>query len=116
MATFNTFEEIIAWQKAKELTLIIYACYKGCRDFSFRDQIRRAAVSIMNNIAEGYERRSNKELTQFLYISKGSAGEVRSMNYLGFELKYIGKEDFENIHQRSLEIARILSGLIRSLK
>jgi four helix bundle protein len=70
----------------------------------------------MNNIAEGYERKSNKELSQFFYVAKGSAGEVRSMNYLGFDLKYISEEDFKNIHQRTLEIARILSGLIRSLK
>ena len=70
------FEDIIAWQKAKELTMLIYARFRDSRDYSFRDQLQRAAVSIMNNIAEGFERRSNKELKQFLFISKGSAGEV----------------------------------------
>lgn len=116
MSTFKNFEEIIAWQKARELTLIIYKLYKDGRDYGFKDQIQRAAVSVMNNIAEGYERRSNKELTQYLYVSKGSVGEVRSMNYLGYDLKYIKKEEYEDIYQRSLEIAKILSGLIRSLK
>lgn len=60
------FEDIIAWQKAKELTMLIYSRFRDNRDYSFRDQLQRAAVSIMNNIAEGFERKSNKELKQFL--------------------------------------------------
>lgn len=73
------FEDIIAWQKAKELTRIIYRLFKPNRDFGFRDQIQRASVSIMNNIAEGYERKGNKEFRNFLYIAKGSCAEVRSI-------------------------------------
>lgn len=75
------FEDIFAWQKAKELTKEIYLLFEHCKDYGFKDQVQRAAVSIMNNIAEGYERRSNLEFKQFLFIAKGSCGEVRSMLY-----------------------------------
>ncbi|KAB2846739.1 MAG: four helix bundle protein, partial [Melioribacteraceae bacterium] len=74
---FDRFEEILGWQKAKEFTLNIYKSFSNCKDFAFKDQIQRASVSIMNNIAEGFERKSNKEFKQFLFIAKGSAGEVR---------------------------------------
>src|SRR3989344_4702172 len=104
------FEDIIAWQKAKNLTLILYRIFKNSRDFAFRDQILRASVSIMNNIAEGFERKGDKELSKFLYIAKGSCGEVRSMLYLAKELNYISAEDFKKIYELSLEISRILSG------
>lgn len=70
------FEDLVVWQKAKELTISVYQELKDCRDFGYKDQIQRAAVSIMNNIAEGFERNSYK---QFLYIAKSSCGEVRSM-------------------------------------
>lgn len=109
------FEDIIAWQKGKELTTLIYNLLKNNRDFGFKDQIQRAAISIINNIAEGYERRSNKELKQFLYIAKGSAGEVRSMLYVGFELGYFSKAEFEKAFNLSIEIARLLSGFIKTL-
>lgn len=85
----NTFEDIIAWKKAKELTLVIYKSTDACKDYSYNDQIRRAAVSIMNNIAEGFERQTDKEFIQFLYIAKGSCGEVRSMLYIALERRYI---------------------------
>ena len=89
------FEDILAWQKAKILTESIYQCFKNCNDYSFKDQIQRAAVSIMNNIAEGFERRTNKELKNFLFIAKGSCAEVRSMLYLSLELNYISKKEFD---------------------
>jgi len=110
------FEELIAWKKSKELSFYIYKIFKDCRDLSFRSQIERASVSIMNNIAEGFERYSKKDFIHFLYISKGSAGEVRSMSILGFELDYLKKEDFDYINNQSTEISKILSGLIKSLK
>lgn len=109
------FEDIIAWQKSKELTLIIYERFKNNRDFGFRDQILRAVVSIMNNIAEGFERRGDKEFKHFLFIAKGSCGEVRSMLYLALGLKYISKDDFEKLYSLSLEISRLLSGFIKTL-
>lgn len=68
---FERFEDIIAWQKAESLTLAIYQSLKACHDFAFKDQIQRASVSIMNNIAEGYERKSNKEFKQYLFMAKG---------------------------------------------
>lgn len=109
------FEDVIAWQKSKELTLEIYKQFKNNKDFSFRDQIQRAAVSVMNNISEGFERKSNKEFKQFLYIAKGSCGEIRSMLYLALELEYISKKDFDINYNLSVEISKLLAGLIKSL-
>lgn len=109
------FEDIIAWQKAKELTVQIYALFGESKDFGFRDQIQRASVSIMNNIAEGFERKSNNEFRHFLYIAKGSCGEVRSMVYLAKELNKISENDFNALFQKSEEISKILSGFIKTL-
>lgn len=83
------FEDIIAWQKAKELTLTVYTVFKANRDYAFRDQIQRASISIMNNIAEGFERGSNPDFRKFLFIAKGSCGEVRSMLMIAEELGYL---------------------------
>ena len=109
------FEEIIAWKKAKELTINIYNNFRSCKDFSFKNQIERASVSIMNNIAEGFERQTNKELTNFLYMAKGSCGEVRSMLGLARELKYLNKEQSQVLEELSIEISKILSGFIKTL-
>ncbi len=109
------FEDIISWQKSKELTLLIYKLFKSNRDFSFVDQIKRASISVGNNIAEGFERRSNKEFIYFLYIAKGSSAEVRSMSIIALELKYVSEDDFKNIKDLSMEISRLISGLIKTL-
>lgn len=109
------FEEVIAWKKAKELTVYIYSEFRTCKDFSFKNQIERASVSIMNNIAEGFERQTNKELKNFLYISKGSCGEVRSMLNLAYEFKYLNKERFQVLENMSIEISKILAGFIKTL-
>lgn len=109
------FEDIISWGKSKELTINIYNQFKDCRDFSFRDQIQRACVSIMNNIAEGFERRGDKEFRHFLFIAKGSCGEVRSMLYLALELDYLNKEQFKKYYNLSVEISKLLSGFIKTL-
>lgn len=111
----NRFEDIQIWQKAKELNLLIYKSFGTCRDFAFRDQIQRASVSIMNNVAEGFERQGNKEFSRFLFISKGSCAEVRSMLYLALDLKYISKPDFDNFYNLSEEISKMLSGFIKTL-
>ena len=84
-------------------------------NYSFRDQIQKASVSIMNNIAEGFERQTNKEFKQFLYIAKGSSAEVRSMLYLAEELDMISKDEFKDLYKLSTEISKILSGLIKTL-
>lgn len=109
------FEDIIAWQKAINLTVTIYRIFKSNHDFGFRNQVQRASVSIMNNIAEGFERKGNKEFKNFLYIAKGSCAEVRSMLLLAVELKYITQTDFGSLLSQIEEIARMLSGLIKSL-
>ncbi|OGG00162.1 four helix bundle protein [Candidatus Gottesmanbacteria bacterium RBG_13_37_7] len=109
------FEDIIAWQKAKELSLLIYKLFKSNRDFAFRDQVQRASVSVMNNIAEGFERKSNQEFRQFLYIAKGSCGEVRSMISLALDLSYINKSEYLRVYNLSIEISKILSGFIKTL-
>lgn len=109
------FEDIIAWQKANDLTVLIYKEFKNSKDFGFRDQIQRASVSIMNNIAEGFERRGDKEFKHFLFIAKGSCGEVRSMLYLALNLKYVKKEQYKEYHRLSIEVSSILSGLIKTL-
>ena len=109
------FEEIIAWQKGKELSLLVYKLFKHNRDSGFRDQIQRAAVSIVNNIAEGFERQSNKEFKQFLYIAKGSSGEVRSMALLALELSYVDQNNFKRMESLSSETSRLISGFIKTL-
>jgi len=77
------FEDMLSWQKARALTIEVYKTFKESKDFGFIGQIERASVSVMNNIAEGFERRSNKEFRQFLYIAKGSSGEVPFYDVFG---------------------------------
>ncbi len=112
---FNQFEDIIAWQKSKELVMHTYKVFNNLRDFSFRDQARRASISVMNNIAEGFERKSNKEFRQFLYVSKGSCGELRSMLSVANELGYINQKDYMVLSSRCIEISKVISGLIKTL-
>jgi four helix bundle protein len=109
------FEDILSWQKSKDLTLNIYKLFRDNKDYGFKDQIQRASVSVMNNISEGFERRTNKEFINFLYIAKGSCGEVRSMLQIAFELQYINEEDFNKNRNSSIEISKMLSGLIKTL-
>ena len=111
----NRFEEIQGWIKAKELSLLIYKVFNDVRDYGFKDQIQRASVSIMNNIAEGFERQTDKEFKQFLYIAKGSAAEVRSMLYLAHEMEIISESEFEQLNNLTIEISKILSGFIKTL-
>ncbi|MFO7669432.1 MAG: four helix bundle protein [Bacteroidales bacterium] len=112
---FSRFEEILVWQKAKGLTLKLYSLFLENRDFGFKDQLQRASVSIMNNIAEGFERQTHKEFRQFLYIARGSCAEVRSMLFLAVELSYLETVHFEFLMEDSVEISRMLTGLIKSL-
>ncbi len=109
------FEDSIAWQKSKVLVFDVYTCFKNIKDYSFKDQIQRAALSVMNNIAEGFERGTNKELLHFLYIAKGSCGEVRSMLYMAQLQHYISVKDFDKIKEGAEEISKIISGLIKKI-
>ena len=111
----SNFEEIISWQKAKALNLMLYGVYGNSRDFVFRDQILRAAISVMNNIAEGFERHSDRQFVYFLKIAKGSCGEVRSMNFLGKELLKITESDAESVNNLCVEISKLINSLIYSI-
>ena len=109
------FEDSVVWQKSKKLNIEMYQTFNELKDFGFKDQVLRASVSIMNNIAEGFERASQKELRKFLYISKGSAGEVRSMLVLAKDLNYISGEEFNILAIQSEEISKMLAGFIKKL-
>ncbi len=109
------FEDIIAWQKSKELAVLIYRILSSNRDYGFRDQLQRASISISNNIAEGFERHTNKEFRCFLYIAKGSCAEARSMLHVGLELKYINENNYKTAYNLTLEISRLLSAFIKTL-
>jgi four helix bundle protein len=109
------FESSIAWQKSKVLCIEVYKSFDMIKDFGFKDQIQRAAVSVMNNIAEGFERKSNKEFAHFLYIAKGSCGEVRSMLILAKELNKISEEVHNKLTSLAEEVSKIISGLIKSI-
>ena len=113
------FEDLVAWQKGRVLTAEIYRVTNEgafARDFGLRDQIRRAAVSVMSNIAEGFERQYSKEFRQFLSIAKGSCAEVRSQLYIALDNGYLTKETSEKLLALSEEVSRIISGLQSSIK
>ncbi len=111
----SKFEDLIAWKKAGILTTNLYSCFSNCKDYSFKDQIQRAGISIMNNISEGFERNTNKQFINFLYIAKGSCGEVRSMLYMALKLNYISKEGFLLNHNLSIEVSKLIYGLVKTL-
>ncbi len=118
MAAFKTFEEINAWQNARILVKDVYAmtrCGDFSKDYGLRDQIQRAAVSICSNIAEGFERRGNKEFINFLWIAKGSAAEVCSQLYHARDLGYITEEKFKNMYDSAKQIGGMLFNLITVL-
>ena len=100
----------------QDLAVKIYRAFKDLKDFGFKDQICRAAVSISNNIAEGFERSSNADFARFLYMSLASSSEVKSMLYLAEKLNYLPKSEAERLRVESTEVSRITTGLIKSLK
>ena len=119
MSTFQTFEDIEAWQKARELTKRVYDVSDAgafARDFGLRDQMRRACVSILSNIAEGFERSGTGEFVQFLSAAKGSAGEVRAQLYVALDRNYIDEPTFRELNQLTTQIGRMISGLMAYLK
>jgi len=114
--SIQKFEDIVAWQKAMELARDIYLIFGQIKDFGFKDQISRAALSISNNIAEGFDRASNADFSRFLYFSAGSCSEVRSMLYLAEMLGYISIEKRDILIEKSSEVSKIIYGLIKSMK
>jgi len=118
MAVFSKFEDIAAWQQGRELVCAIYAqtgVGSFARDFGLRDQIQRAAVSVCSNIAEGFERRGNREFIKFLWIAKGSAAEVASQLYHAKDLEYVSNDDFERLYGLTKKIGATIHNLIVSI-
>ena len=119
MAKFSKFEEIQAWQKAYEVTMLVYKLTRSvnfAKDFGLRDQIRRASVSIMANIAEGHGRRSNIEFANFLNLARGSTAEVQSHLHIARGLNYVPQTDFEQLYQQLTEISRMTLSLAQYLR
>ncbi len=114
----SRFEDLVAWQKSRELAKEIYVVTNQgafSRDFGLRDQIQRAAVSVMSNIAEGFERGSPGDFHRFLVIAKASCAEVRSQLYLASDIGYLSEGDFKRLMALATETARIIGGLRRSV-
>lgn len=119
MAKIEKFEDIIAWQKALELSTLVYKMTnkeKFSKDYGLKDQIRRASVSIVSNIAEGFERESNNQFVYFLIIAKGSAGELRSQIYIAKNQEYITKEEFEILNGKVIEVSKTIGGFVAYLR
>ena len=115
----KSFEDLKVWQDARKFVNMIYELTRlnGFRqDYGLKDQIQRAAVSIMNNISEGFERDNSKEFVRFLGFAKGSAGEVRSMLYIAYDLKYISKESFDINYNKSIDIIKQIFNFKKYLK
>lgn len=113
------FENFKVWKHSRVLVNTIYGLTSSIafsKDFGLKDQIQRASVSIMNNIAEGFERDNNKEFIRFLIYSKGSAGEVRSLLYVAKDLKYISDSDFQKSYDLVLDIIKQIANFIKYLR
>lgn len=110
------FEDLEVWQKACQLCLKIFKAFRECKDYGLRDQITRSSLSIPSNIAEGYERDSNKEFIRFLYIAKGSCGELRTQIYISIEIGFLEKQQGGNFIEEAKEISYMLNSLIQKRK
>ena len=119
MGTFKRFEDILAWQKARETTKLVYQVTgenQFAKDFGLRDQLRRASVSVMANIAEGFGRRSDKEFAHFLNMSHGSAAECQSHLYVALDLQYLSQENFDSLYRQFDECSRMIISLSHHLR
>jgi four helix bundle protein len=110
------FEDLEVWKKAYTLSVNVYKTFLSCKDYSFKDQITRSALSIPSNVAEGFERQTNKEFIRFLYIAKGSCGELRTQLYIAIEIDYISSEEGTELIKTAEEISYMLNGLIQKRK
>ena len=119
MPRVQKFEDLEAWKKARTITKEVYALSNAglfSKEFGLKDQIRRAAVSIMSNIAEGFERDGDKEFVNFLSIAKGSAGETRSLLYVAKDQNYISESQFDAVFSHLTECSRVIAGLSSYLR
>lgn len=112
----KTFEDLYCWQKARTLVKIIYQLTKSFSDFSLKDQVRRAAVSVLSNIAEGFERGNKDELLYFLYIAKASCGEVRAQLYVALDQGFINKQEFREAFNLAKQTSGVIYKFIESIK
>lgn len=112
----QTFEQLAVWRRAARLSSDIYKGLKDLRDWGFRDQTTRAGLSIPSNIAEGYERETNKDMLKFLHYAKGSAGELRTQIYIGIVIGYIDKTTGRHWLSEAKQISKILAALIKARK
>ena len=119
MSGFKTFEDIVAWQKARVLCNEVYRISNQgnfAKDFELRNQSRRAAISVLSNIAEGFERQTKKEFYQFLHIAKGSCGEMRAQSYVALDQNYITQEEFATLVKLMNDVINLLGGLIINIR
>ena len=115
----KVFEDLEVWKEARRLTQHIYQITrteKFSKDFALREQIRRATVSIMSNIAEGFERGGNQEFCQFLYIAKGSCGEVRSQLYIALDQNYLSQDEVQRLADAYKRLSSMISNFITYLR
>lgn len=115
MSDGKNFEDLDVWIRSKALAVEVCLLMRDCRDYAFRDQITRSAISVPSNISEGAERSGKAEFRQFLSFAKGSAGELRTQIIIGGDLGYISAQDAERMVTECRELSRMLWGLIRSL-
>lgn len=108
----KSFEDLDVWKESMQLTVSVYEALQVCKDFGFRDQIQRSAVSVPSNIAEGFERRSHKEFVQFLFVAKGSAAELKTQLYLTIKLRYVDATVGQSLVDQTTKIASMLYRLI----
>ncbi|MBK9148025.1 MAG: four helix bundle protein [Flavobacteriales bacterium] len=116
MAAFKDFEEIVAWQRAIDLSASVYPRFKDHRDFGFRDQILRASVSVANNIAEGFNSGSNRKFRFYLTIARSSCDEVRSMVILAERIGYLKREEVEVLRTECMRLNGTILSLIKSMR
>lgn len=119
MARIERFEDLEVWRKARELTNLVYQVTGSgnfAHDFGLRDQVRRATVSVVSNIAEGFERGGDKEFQQFLSVAKGSCGEIRAQLYIARDQRYLDEPQFQELFEKTMEISRLLSSLMKYLQ
>ena len=112
----ENFEDIEAWKEARCLVKEVYRLFSNNKDFAFRDQIQRASISVMTNIAEGFDRGTNKEFCQYLVIARGSSSEVKSLAYAALDLNYIDQITFDSINDKCHKLTNLINGFIRYLK
>jgi four helix bundle protein len=112
---FQSFEDLEVWQRGCRHAVEVFETFATCRNFTMQDQVQRSALSVPSNIAEGYERNSNKEFIRFLNIAKGSCGELRTQIYISRKLKFLTKGNFEKLVTESKEISKMLHGLAKAV-